>query len=223
MPSQTAAAALIDLYFAVDGAPWCWSTWIDITGIRHGLFHESDDKLPSGWTRQDADDVYSWFIHCRSAKNPDNVAAQMPGKRKWTTFVQGKWETWKIHSIIVKALRECGVHPIQIVANEGAIAGVEWPKSDAYASNAFELIGKSIFGAEGLGQRELFPTNIRRCIAVFTQRSWARIRYQILKDVDKLELLEKDALAAFKRAYATLLYEFFGMLIEPLRYRDRRR
>lgn len=204
MPSQTAATALIDLYFAVEGgAPWCWPTWKDITGIRHGLFHESDDKLPSGWTRQDANDVQSWFIHYHreSTENLENIAASMPGRKRWNSFVQLRWETWKIHSIIVKALRECGVHPIQIIVNDGT-RGAEWPKSDSYASNAFESIGMSIFGKDGLGLGELYPANIRRCISVFTQRSWTRIRQRLVSDVDSLESLEKESLATFKRAYA---------------------
>jgi TATA-binding protein-associated factor len=221
MPSQTAASALLDLYFVVDGAPWCWPSWKNITGVRHGLFPKTDDKLPSGWTREDANDIHSWFIHCHSAKSAENGAASMPGRTKWNRFVQTKWEQWQLHAIIVKALRDCGIHPIQIIVNEGT-TGFEWPKADSYAPNAFESIGMLIFGSDALGQAELFPANIRKCIATFIQRSWARIRIQIQTDKKRLELLEIEALAAFNRAYAPLNGSFF-MFIEPLGSRDRRR
>ena len=209
MPSQTAAAALIELYYAVEGAPWCWQTWKELSGVHCGLFPVRDDELPSGWSREDANDIRSWFIHCHSAStDQQNGAASMPGRAKWSTFVNNRWENWRIHIAVVKALRDCSVHPIQLIVNEGTMQG-EWPKADSYASNAFESIGLAIFGTDCLGQGELCPANVRRCIGAFTQRSWARIRSLIQKDMKRKDLLEAEALAAFKRAYSYFITKSF--------------
>jgi hypothetical protein len=205
MPSQTAAMALIELYFAVDGAPWKWPTWQKITGVHHGLFPEDDSHLLSGWTREDAQDVHSWFIlcHSRSFDEGNTRAGALPGKSKWTRFVQSRWEAWQLHSIIVKELREHSVHPIQIVVNEGSMK--EWPKSDQYVAAAIEPIGTSIFGKEAQGPLDLLPAAARRCITIFIQRSWTRIRDQVRKDKGRLDALESAALSAFARASPILL------------------
>lgn len=218
MPSQTASAALIELYRAIDGAPWCWPTWQQITGVRHGLFPQDDDKLPSHWTREDANDIHSWFIHCHSAGKPENGAASMPGRTKWDQFVLKSWEKWNIHPIIVKELRENNAHPIQILVNEGS-KDAKWPNSDSYACIAFEAIGMCIFGDDAHGRGGIFPSSIRNCIGVFTQRSWARIRTQVQSNAGNLEFLENKALAAFKRAYAHPIN--VCMLTEPSNSRDK--
>lgn len=205
MPSQKASIALIDLYFAANGAPWNWLTWQEITGIHHGLFPKSDNQLPPGWTRQKANDIHSWFVYCHRTdlRNPENGAASMPGEKSWDGFIHRNWESWKLHPMIVTALRECGVHPFQIIMNESSrsIENVEWPRADLYAPNAFEAVGVAIFGSDGLGKGDLFPLNIRRCIGVMIQRTWARIRGQFTRDVGRIDFLEGDALAAFDRKY----------------------
>ena len=48
MPSHTAASALIKLYF-LDGIPWKYPKWMEITGVKHGLFPSDDALLPPTW------------------------------------------------------------------------------------------------------------------------------------------------------------------------------
>lgn len=187
--------------------------WQELTGIRHGLFPEEDPKLPPGWTREDAHDIQSWFLLYRDT-NDDKSGATMPGKAKWVKFIRGKWEAWKLHSAIVKALRENNVHPIQIATNENSMD--MWPAADNYVASAVEDVGLSIFGKEALGPMGFFPHHVRKCILVFIQRSWARVRTQVQRDGKRLASLEADAIAAFSgecvHAAALLLLLFFFLL-----------
>jgi hypothetical protein len=205
MPSHTAASALIELYnnASIPGAPWGWPTWQKITGVKKGLFPENDCDLPPGWTRQDALDIHSWFLLCKQTGNQtghSEIGAAMPGKARWIRFIQSKWESWQIHDIIVMQLREQRVHPIQIVINEGSLTS--WPKADGYVAAAMEHVGLAIFGSDSLGTEDIFPFAVRRCLGVFIQRSWTRIRERLQKDRGLLVDLEESALAAFKSTYA---------------------
>jgi TATA-binding protein-associated factor len=201
MPSQTAAFALIELYFAEPGgAPWIWPAWQAVTGIKSGLFPDTDDDLPPGWSRQDAHDIHSWFVLCRQNKYRDSTAAAAPGRAKWNSFVQKRWESWKIHAQIVCHLRENKIHPAQIVVNENQFD--PWPKADNYVSIIIEPLGAELFGGEALGDGELLRACSRKCLTVFIQRSWARVREQMKKDKGRLSVLESNARAAFESTYA---------------------
>jgi TATA-binding protein-associated factor len=201
MPSQTAAFALIELYFTEPvGAPWNWPAWQELAGIRSGLFPKADDDLPLGWSRQDADDIRSWFVLCRQHGYRDTTAAVMPGKAKWNSFVQKRWESWKIHAAIVRHLRENKIHPAQIVVNDNSFD--PWPKADGYVSTILEPLGAELFGSMALGSGEILPSGTRKCLTVFVQRSWARVRDQVKKDKGRLSVLESNARAAFQSTYA---------------------
>lgn len=205
MPSHSSAAALIRLYNACDQAPWSWPTWQGITGIHNGLFSEEDRHLPPGWTREDSSDIHSWFIHARASLGASDYAENaqesadrpdLPGKQKWMRFVQRKWEAWNVHGTVVKILRENNIHPIQIIVNEGNLQ--TWPSADTFSPIAIDAVGLAIFGSEALGPKDIFSLPVRRCISDFIQRSWSRIRVQVMRDRGKLASLEEGARAAFR-------------------------
>jgi TATA-binding protein-associated factor len=201
MPSQTAAIALIELFFAIPGAPWIWPEWQTVTGVRNGLFPQADGDLPSGWTRADAKDVYSWFL-AYDQKGGRESASAMPGRAKWNRFVQTKWEAWGVHETIVRHLRDSGIHPAQVVVNENRFK--PWPNADCYVPTIVEPVGADFFGEEALGPRKILTLSARKCLTVFIQRSWARIRVQVNKDEGRLTVLENSARAAFNSTYAFL-------------------
>jgi hypothetical protein len=207
MPSHTAASALIQLYFCkgLEGAPWIWVEWQSITGVKHGLFPKDDRLLPRDWTRQDADDILAYFNHYQSLDTEENkkkfaagsrAGAVYPGRDKWHSYIKGKWEKWKVHDRVVRALRANHVHPISIMIDEGSLE--KWPNADAYLQIAVDGIAQSLFGLESFGGKEILPMDLRRSVITIGQRSWARIRGQVRGDKKRLIELERAAMKAFE-------------------------
>lgn len=215
MPSHTAHSALIKLYFCpeANGAPWNWPQWQNITGIRHGLFPADDDKLPDDWTREDANNVYSFFSEynrrvgeeakkhfCANYKDGNHrVAGDI-----WTKFVRKHWEKWKIHDTIVKAFRQAGVHPMTLMVDSGSL---DWPDATSYIPIAVDSIGMALFGEDAFGEKDLLNGDIRKCTQILAQCSWTRIRNRVSADKGKLTNLESLAVQAFEGA--ALLYQIW--------------
>jgi TATA-binding protein-associated factor len=204
MPSHTAASALIKLYY-LDGLPWNCTQWQEITGIKHGLFPADDGQLPKGWTRRDCEDVHSYFQQYNLVDTEDNKikfavtsrgGASIPGRKIWNEFVQKSWEKWNIHGRIMDGLRKHGVHPISILVREGDLDS--WPKPETYVPMALDTIGMLVFGADAFDNAEILSYPVRKCLSIFVQRSWARVRLQVRKDRARLSSIETSAMTAFE-------------------------
>jgi hypothetical protein len=202
MPSYTPASALVKFY-EFDGFPWNMPAWQQLTGIKHGLFPPNDSHLPPGWTRRNADDVKSYFnkyqqqpsdnlkIKFASSRDPSS-----PGRKFWAEFVSKSWPKWDIHSKIIEGLKKCSIHPVTLLENEGTLD--YWPNSDLYIPIALDTIALQLFGPEAFGDSDVLPINLRRCLTIFVQRSWSRIRVQVTKDKEKLPKIESEALSTFE-------------------------
>jgi hypothetical protein len=203
MPSHTPASALIKLYL-LDGLPWEYPTWKAITGIHNGLFPSDDTLLPGGWTRQDVNDIKSYFDRYNQLPTEDDKikfsvsrkADGLVGREKWRTFVNKSWDKWGVHNLIVEGLRKESVHPITIMVNDGDLD--DWPCASNYVSKAVETVGALLFGPEAFQVGELLPSKVRKCVIILIQRSWARIRDQVNRDKKRMEVLEATAISAFQ-------------------------
>jgi TATA-binding protein-associated factor len=228
MPSHTAASALISLY-AIDEAPWKWPQWQAITGIHHGPFPEKDELLPRGWTRQDADDIQSYFKQYSEIDGEERKikfarghgGSAVPGRTKWNAYIRKSWEAWKIHNLIVTGLRQEDIHPFQITARESDDRYVHhsrslprstsddgcssWPNADLYIPLALDPVGDAIFGQEAFGDSSRLPAKLRRPLTVIIQRSWARLRVKSKADEKRLVAMEEQATTAFTCAFIYLL------------------
>lgn len=204
MPSHTAPSALIKLYY-LGGAPWEWPTWQDITGIKHGLFPKDDNLLPKPWTREDANDIFSYFEAFNALDTEDKKlkfavakgGAAVPGRQKWARFVSSHWEKWGIHSTIVTCLQAHNIHPVPLLVQEGNL-DAEWPSADTYLPIALDSIALALFGIEAFGTSQVAPTALRKPMTIIAQRSWARIRKHTRSEHTRIVALEKAALSAFK-------------------------
>lgn len=205
MPSHTAHSALIKLYYVpgYPGAPWIWPQWQSITGIRHGLFPTDDKLLPHNWTREDSNQVKSFFTQYNNVATEDSkikFCAQVKagphriGGEIWLKLIRSHWEKWHIHDTIVDAFRQQGIHPINIMLKNPD----NWPQSDMYIPMATDVIGMALFGEEAFDGNELLPADLRKCVQILAQCSWARIRVRVLTDKGKLNNLEGLALEAFQ-------------------------
>lgn len=216
MPSHTVASALIKLYFADQsspsplGHPWGWPVWQDITGVKHGLFPSDDKLLPKGLSREDVEDIRSYFKSYHALDSEEKKikfavnskgASAIPGRKKWATFVTKRWDSWKVHSKIVQCLHQTGIHPVTILLNEGSLDG-EWPAADLYLPIALESIALTLFGPEAFGddkngQGLLLPVALRKPLTAIVVRSWDRIRRHISRDKGRIIQIEEAAQKAF--------------------------
>lgn len=204
MPSHTAASAFIKLYF-LDGAPWNWQAWQERTGIRHGLFPSDDAKLPSGLTRQKADDIEAYFRAYNQLDTEEkkiNFAtktkgnAAYPGRAIWNTFVSKNWNRWGIHGLTVAELKDWDIHPQDIVTRENAKA---WPSADSYIPMILDSLGMKLFGEEAFPDGvDRLSSDLRACLKILVQRSWNNIRVQISNLKNRAGALESAARDAFK-------------------------
>lgn len=212
MPSHTVASALIKLFF-LNGAPWEWSAWQELTGIRHGLFPPEDKNLPAGWTRKNASDVASYFQDYNALDSEEkkiNFATRTkgnsshPGRDIWNSFVAKNWSRWGIHTLVVEELKAWDVHPMSIIARENMTSS--WPCSDFYMPMVLDTLGMKVFGDEAFPTgTEVLPTDLRRCLQIFAQRSWNTIRNQLTAHRNRSPAVEAAAMAAFagtKAAFA---------------------
>lgn len=99
MPSHTIQSALVKLYNA-DGAPWCWKTWKDITGVHDGIFPSDKALLPKGLAPKDVIDIQSYFNQYEAQPTEDakikfsaaNKGNPMPGRNQWRDWVTAGWK-----------------------------------------------------------------------------------------------------------------------------------
>ncbi|KAF9441652.1 hypothetical protein P691DRAFT_683240 [Macrolepiota fuliginosa MF-IS2] len=205
MPSHTAASALIRLFF-FNGAPWEWSVWQELTGIRHGLFPSEDKKLPPGWTRKDASDVWSYFLAYNNLDTEEQKIrfatrtkgnSSYPGRVIWNSFVSRNWSRWGVNTLVVEELRAWDVHPVSILVRENINSS--WPCADFYIPMILDTLGMKLFGEEAFPSgSEVLPTDLRRCLQNLAQRSWSTIRLQVSVLRNRSTEIEAAAVAAFE-------------------------
>ncbi|KAJ3565619.1 hypothetical protein NP233_g7517 [Leucocoprinus birnbaumii] len=202
MPSHTPSSALMRLH-ALDGAPWCWPTWQERTGILHGLFPEDDKHLPPGWTRQNARDVQSYFQNylvqpSEEKKQQYQSKSNHPGKAVWDDFMKKNWVRWKIHDAVVEELKEWDCHPTAIIIREHNGDQNQWPHADVYAAQILNTLGLKLFGEEAfLPNSSTLPQSVRKPLTVFVQRSWDNLRKAVGRLKANAAKHEADAQASF--------------------------
>ncbi|TFK17541.1 hypothetical protein FA15DRAFT_734316 [Coprinopsis marcescibilis] len=212
MPSHTNPSGLVKLYFA-DGAfpqaPWCFDGWQEITGIRHGLFDPDDKRLPPGWTRADSVAVYAYFdLYNKQIKEEDKQKVAIvprgvkhdpiPGRTFFRDWVNGRWaKMWKIHIKISKALTDAGLHPVQIVLDNGGDLEMV-PNASLYLPGALDDIGRELYGEDCLNKAGHLHNPLRDATLIFAQRTWQIAARSIGPKKKRLLKLQQDAEEALK-------------------------
>ena len=205
--------------------PWSFPKWQEITKIHHGLFPEYDQLLPTigkaiVWTRQDAQDVRSFFEHYKSLSTDAERAtfvtqsrgAILPGRSVWLKFVAKGWSKWNIHSIIINQFNLHNIHPLKLMLAENTVT--DWPAATLYLPEALDSIGVDLFGPEVLSPiSDRLPSTIRDCVRMLSQQTWLHIRKQVERSRKKINVLERNALqlvsGKFLKTCATIILFYF--------------
>jgi hypothetical protein len=183
MPSQSIDSAFIKLYF-LDGAPWKWSHWQELCGTQHGLFPEDDSKLPAGWSRENANDILSYFRAFQKVDGEESrirfvIESKHPGCALWKEWIKKQWAVWGLHSHIVAELREAEIHPHAILLREND-PSFTWPTANDYIASIIDSLGLKLFGEEAFpDDADILCSDYRNCLKVLIIKSWTDIRYQI--------------------------------------------
>jgi len=212
MPTHTVSSALIKLYYAVPGAPWIYSAWKDITGVRHGLFPAEDDELPPGWTRKTANLVDSYFDQYSQVKTEDdkikfaakrkkkNETDPVEGRRLYNDWVVSHYSSiWKVHNTITLAFKDSQIHPLQIMASNDDFS--TFPASNSYLPYALDRVAFLLLGKEALDKSGHLLLPLRDPMLILLQRTWENSRKQTARNKNALVNLEQKAIATFEGKY----------------------
>ncbi|TFK16514.1 hypothetical protein FA15DRAFT_742895 [Coprinopsis marcescibilis] len=212
MPSHTNPSGLVKLYFAnaaFPEAPWRFEAWQEITGMKHGLFDPDDKRLPKGWTRENATAVYAYFeLYNKQVKEDDKQKVAVvprglkhdpiPGRTFFRDWVNSHWaKYWKIHVRVSKALTSAGIHPVQLVLDNGGDLNMV-PNASSYLPGALNDIGQELYGAESLNMAGHLHNSLRDATLVFAQRTWMIAARSIGPKSKRLLKLQEDAESALK-------------------------
>jgi hypothetical protein len=182
MPSYSPASALAKAY-GVNGAPWNYPRWQEITGVRHGLNPKDDCDLPHGLSRSDATKVLAYFAQLHAPNQTETWKTRFAtaafrrgqdpnsGRSIWQDYVNGNWASkWKMHTRISKILTDLNIHPLQLKVESRQYEG--WPNSTAYIGLAIDKVGREIFGSEALTENGLVIPGLRDIVIILIQRTW---------------------------------------------------
>ncbi|KAF8074473.1 P-loop containing nucleoside triphosphate hydrolase protein [Lyophyllum atratum] len=204
MPSHTGASALVKLYM-LSYAPWSWPTWQEHTGVAHGLFPDDDKLLPRGWSRQNAINVQSYFKAYSLLPSEDKKIAfavnskgssKYPGREFWNAWVNRRWDSWGIHTLIIKVLKEIELHPVDIIARDDDLDN--WPSADNYIPAVVDDVGMRLFGEEAFPSgSSVLSSSLRAAVRIIVQRTWNTLRLQVSTMKNRRNEIEATAKAAF--------------------------
>ncbi|KAF8958916.1 hypothetical protein BDZ97DRAFT_1636073, partial [Flammula alnicola] len=204
MPSHTVPSALVSLFLEGDGAPWKYTIWKELTGVRNGLFPSDDSQLPRNWTRADADSISSYFSQYSNVVGEDarirfsssRNGAIIPGRDLWRAWVTSNWGKWKMHSRIAELLTARDIHPLALYSKNPDLKNKQ--VSNSYLPLILDDIGALVYGADALDGRGLLPYSLRVSTQQLAQRTWSTLTKQISRSKIKFASLEAAARVAFE-------------------------
>ncbi|RXW17371.1 hypothetical protein EST38_g8476 [Candolleomyces aberdarensis] len=187
-------SGLLRLYYDIPGAPWKWSRWKEITGVKHGLFPNDDAELPPGWTRDMARAIHSYFEAYRALPSEESKHAFSSGKdqtgdssgrAQWRSWVVQNWGRWKIQLKIHGAFEDSGCLWHQIMVADGL---AEFPK-ELPLNDASDRIAYTLFGSDGLNMNGKTLYALRKTVHIFAtvaagnfRRSGLRLIARVKRD-----------------------------------------
>jgi TATA-binding protein-associated factor len=208
--------------FTEDGSPWMYPKWQFITGVHHDLFPQDDSHLPKPWTREDANNVKSYFDqYSKKVKEDDKIkfasaksgGTQVPGRDFWRKWVTDCWKGWKIHSKIIEVLSSENLHPLTLALSSKSRSLDTWPSATQYVPMAVDPVGTALFGVDCLDDLGRVSSEIRQTTQALIQRTWLVLYNQIQRSKGRIAELEKQATDAFNGKYSVSSITFHQLTL----------
>jgi hypothetical protein len=213
MPSHLNHGTLIQMYYDSDGAPWNFDRWKTLTNVHHGLFPVDDNKLPDGWSRQNADEIASFFDQFRNCMSEDEKikfasvkrkGQNVPGRTAWRDWVVKIWKDGKIHEKINDALYAENIHPYTLIAQYGTS---DWPSATMWVPLAIDPVALALFGEECYSDgMERVRVSLRNTTGALITRTWLVLYNGFKRSKKSIDTLESAAIQAFEGSSYSLLY-----------------
>jgi hypothetical protein len=215
MPSHAIHGALVQMYYDLDGAPWNFETWKELTGVHNGLFPEDDRQLPHGWSRQTAIEVSSYFDQFRACMSEDErikfssvkkkKGQNVPGRTAWRDWVAKLWKGKKIHEKIIKVLSAENLHPYTLAAQNDPPN--TWPSANQWVPLATDPVGLALFGEECYSDGvERVRGCLRQTTGALITRTWLVLYNGLQRSKKRMDFLESAAIQAFEGLLYSQLY-----------------
>ncbi|KAJ3548525.1 hypothetical protein NMY22_g1227 [Coprinellus aureogranulatus] len=216
MPTHTIHSALIKLFLAVDGSPWNFPGWQDITSVKYGLFPDDDSRLPHGWSRDKAKEIMKYFREYEQLRTEDDKIKfagmqrrigndVIPGRALWRKWVTERYSRdWDIHGRIAEVIQEIELHPLQLMSACSDFKN--FPGAASYLPAALDSIAIALFGEDCLDQTGHLQRQLRDPTLILAQRTWEQLRRSHFRDVKRLSKLEsimENTLQALNNGKAT--------------------
>ena len=206
MPSHLIHGILVQMYYDVDGAPWNFTVWKDMTGVCYGLFPEDDNQLPKGWSRQTATEISSFFDQFRACMTEDEKikfssvkkrGQNVPGRTAWRDWVTKVWKKAKIHEKIAEVLTAENLHPYALAAQSDS--SDTWPSANMWVPLAIDPVALALFGEECYSNNaERVRFSLRTTTGSLITRTWLGLYNNLQRSKKKIDTLESAAIRAFE-------------------------
>ena len=206
MPSHVIHGALVQMYYDLDGAPWCFATWKALTGVHNGLFPDDDNQLPIRWSRQTAKEISSFFDQFRACNTEEEKISfssvkksgtNVPGRTIWRDWVAKIWKDRGIHEKITEVLSAENLHPYALM--DGNDSSAPWPPANMWVPLAIDPVALALFGEECYSDGvERLRVCLRSSTGALITRTWLVLYSGLKRSRKRIEALELAAIRAFE-------------------------
>jgi len=206
MPTQTIHQALLEIFFAIDGAPWIYPRWQQLTDVHNGLFPDDPELSPKGLPLEQKPFVESYFsqyANLRKAEEKQKFASaiknasSVPGRKFWRDFVTLVVRDSALHRVITQVLTDLSLHPAILVANRKNRSFESWPDSRGYLPLAVDGIGEALFGPEAFDSLGRLEWELREPVLAIAQRTWNNVKNTLSRGSKRTDKYKEDATNAF--------------------------
>jgi len=226
MPTHTIHSSFTDFYTADPahpGAPWDFPAWKRISGVTNGIFPEDDSLLPSGWTRETATAIQSYFTQYSEKKTEvakikfaasTKANAVVPGRSLWTKWFNSMWIKRGVASNISKIISDARLDPMSVkrfIAPNTLEKG--W-NCASYLNLVIDPVGEYLFGPQAMNPLGLLNIGYRARVQAIIIRTYESLRRQAIRAETSIDALEQKALQAFdsKFLFSPSLFFFCGRM-----------
>lgn len=199
MVQHTNHAGLIELYYAIPGAPWIWDKWKAITGIENGIFPSDPADLPAPMTPSGNRAVKTYFEAYRAIPSIEQRHIFASKKRKdaydegrehWSKFINSHWRRWKIQATIHAAFTTHAITFIQVMVDND----LPTLPSSISISDAYDTVAYDLFGDDALTDSGRHRSQLVKPLQIICQNAAANLRKTSLTLISRTKQLGGEIL-----------------------------